>query len=122
MQSQYVRYLYFHQNFYTYKEFVQNELEIYSRWFHANPEDKNHLLFYGIFLLETEERNRGSEILSEIYNPDNAYNFDDVSWADLSNFLCGLVFGKFSKAEFEGTFYEDFFDYSMEEIIGMIAE
>ena len=122
-QIQYLRYLYYMYNFYTWEQFIQQDIEIYEQWFAVNPNDKKHLFSYGIRLLETDRKDEGIKILSELYNPECEYEYEIDKTFDaesLKNFFCGLILNKLSKEQFKGTFYEEFFDYSVKDIIGMI--
>ncbi len=121
-QCNYIRYLYFIHNFFTWEQFIQKELDVYEQWFSENSNDKNHLFYYGLLLLVTE-REKGKEVLSEIYNPMFEYTFEaSADITEIKNFFSGLLLDRLPKEKFEGTVYEEFFDYSLEEIVGIIIE
>ena len=120
--SDFLKLLHYRKNFYTWEQVVQQEIEIYERWFAANPDDKNHLMFYAMYLLETERKGEGLKILSELYNPEYEYDYEISETFDVKsimNFFSGLLLNKLSKEQFKGTIYEEFFDYSVSEIIGI---
>ena len=119
-EIQFFEYLYFRNNLVPKDVFMDNVRAVYDKFYKKHPESTRNIFSYSIFLYLDGKKDESLASLRMIYKKDYEYNLNELSNADIKNFVCGILLNDIEPSEYEETVYCDFCYPSEDDLIEML--